>query len=429
MTRIAPVVLLFAIGATAAAGGAADPTRRAIHTALSSDGEGRASAIAELRELGRTGLDAVVSARAAGTFDADDAAWDAVTDGVAAQRHARWSGLYWHTDLDDALAEAREAGKPVLSLRMLGDLRDAYSCANSRFFRTTLYSNPEVSAQMRDDYVLHWSSERPVPVVSIDMGDGRTLRSTLTGNSAHYVLDAEGRPLDVIPGLLMPRAFGAALQSGADLHASVDGAADRDARLRRHHAVAREEALQRLQLSDPRDVRGAVLPGAPVSGGPVLAIDAIPIAVGKGVVEQPLANAMIAFEPGPVPAKGPSSQRAEARAPKGWDFGPEHIVVTEHPVLHPRSIEMMRAQLPAYSDEEFASLLDRFEDDLGRDSVWNRDVLHTRIHDWFAQGYSADFDSLNARVYSEIFETPRTDPWLGLREAEAFTGLPNGGVE
>lgn len=63
----------------------------------------------------------------------------------------------------------------------------------ARFFRTTLYANTEVSAYLRQHYVLHWSSERPVPVATIDFGDGRKVTRTITGNSIHYVLDAEGR--------------------------------------------------------------------------------------------------------------------------------------------------------------------------------------------------------------------------------------------
>src|SRR5262249_28676167 len=94
-----------------------------------------------------------------------------------------------------------------LSLRLLGKLDDELSCANSRFFRTTLYSDPRIAQELRENFVLHWSSERPVPVVTIDYGDGRKLCNTITGNSAHYLLDADGKPLDAVPGLYSPDAF------------------------------------------------------------------------------------------------------------------------------------------------------------------------------------------------------------------------------
>ena len=58
---------------------------------------------------------------------------------------------------------------------MLGRLDEDLSCANSRVFRATLYANQEVSAFLRERFILFWSSERPVPRVTIDYGDGRKL--------------------------------------------------------------------------------------------------------------------------------------------------------------------------------------------------------------------------------------------------------------
>ena len=99
------------------------------------------------------------------------------------------------------------SGKPILSLRLLGRLDEELSCANSRFFRLILYSNTEVSALLREHFILHWQSVRPVPKVTIDFGDGRKLERTLTGNSIHYILDSDGRPMDALPGLYGPQAF------------------------------------------------------------------------------------------------------------------------------------------------------------------------------------------------------------------------------
>jgi hypothetical protein len=126
---------------------------------------------------------------------------DALIDQVGMQRHCSRSGLYWYTDLEQAKAAARTSGKPILSLRMLGNLNEDFSCANSRFFRTTLYANGEISQALRDNYVLHWKSVRPVPRVTIDFGDGRKLERTLTGNSIHYILTPDGEVVDALPGL------------------------------------------------------------------------------------------------------------------------------------------------------------------------------------------------------------------------------------
>lgn len=70
-----------------------------------------------------------------------------------------------------------------------------------------VYANALVASQLRDRVILHWESVRPVPTVTVDFGDGRTLKRTVTGNSIHYLLDAEGRPLDALSRLYGPQAF------------------------------------------------------------------------------------------------------------------------------------------------------------------------------------------------------------------------------
>jgi hypothetical protein len=78
-------------------------------------------------------------------------------DAAAHQKDAAWSGLYWYTSLPEALAAAKREGKPVLSLRLLGHLDEELSCANSRFFRTVLYANEEISKELRENWILHWN--------------------------------------------------------------------------------------------------------------------------------------------------------------------------------------------------------------------------------------------------------------------------------
>ena len=183
---------------------------------------GDEKAIGSLRDVGQRGLDALLTHEAklvsalrerSIAMDSDEAqSLRKAADAVARQRDAHASGLFWFTDLEAAKAEAKKSGKQILSLRLLGNLDDEYSCANSRFFRTVLYANADVSRELREHYVLHWKSVRPVPVITIDMGDGRRIRRTITGNSIHYVLDSDGVVLDALPGLYGPKAFLAALK-------------------------------------------------------------------------------------------------------------------------------------------------------------------------------------------------------------------------
>jgi hypothetical protein len=175
-------------------------------------------------------------------------------DAVAHQKYATVSRLYWHTDLASAKAAARDARRPILHLRMLGHLDEDLSCANSRLFRATLYANRGVSQLLRERFILYWSSERPVPRVTIDYGDGRTLVRTTTGNSAHYILDEDGNVLDVLPGLYAPAAFLRELEGSLALVARVRGTtADQRAALivdhQRKQLMAAQRAEERLMAT------------------------------------------------------------------------------------------------------------------------------------------------------------------------------------
>jgi hypothetical protein len=174
--------------------------------------------------MGPNGLDAYV--RAHGTAPSPE------LDRVCAQKDAHTALLYWFTDLDAAVAEARRRNRPILSLRLLGRLDEELSCANSRFFRKLLY--PQLHQLLREKFVLHWQSVRPVPRVTIDFGDGRRLERTLTGNSVHLVLDRYGRAVDALPGLFDVETFRELLE---DAHAIA--MADRETIAARHARAKR----------------------------------------------------------------------------------------------------------------------------------------------------------------------------------------------
>ena len=163
----------------------------------------------------------------------------AALDAVCAQKAAHATLLYWFTDLDAAIAEARRTKRPILSLRLLGRLDEELSCANSRFFRKSLYIDPAINRTLRERFVLHWQSVRPVPRVTIDFGNGKTLVKTLTGNSTHLVLDVSGRPVDALPGLFTAEVF-AQLLSRAHAMANAD---------RRHLPALHRRELERPVLA------------------------------------------------------------------------------------------------------------------------------------------------------------------------------------
>src|SRR5690606_8006337 len=131
------------------------------------------------------------------------------------------------------------------------------SCANSRFFRTTLYANEEISRYLRNHYILHWETVRDVPKITIDYGDGRVVERTITGNSAHYILAADGRPIDALPGLYDPQSFLEWTQEGVQLHSELAPLAGRawERYLTRYHEMSHDRLVSKwhdeLNAVDP----------------------------------------------------------------------------------------------------------------------------------------------------------------------------------
>jgi hypothetical protein len=377
--------------------------------ALSASASEADAAIAALRAQGQAGVDALANAGARLTDPAKIARYHAALDRVCRQRDCYASRLYWYTDLAAAKAAARAEHKPILSLRLLGQLDEDLSCANSRFFRTTLYPDRRISYTLRQNFILHWSSERPVPRVTIDFGDGRKICSTITGNSAHYLLDADGTPLDVIPGLYSPDAFLEQLDELHRLAINYAKSQNPSAWLARYHVNRLSDRRQRLNAEmrlvsePPRPAQQ--LDGAKLNGRKLTAAVASNVAMTKGVLEQPLLRDL--YRPDDATWK---------------KMAATHVSEVQ---FDPVALAVMKEKAPTFSTET----LDRLKQTVAQDTMRNEYDLHLRIHTWFGLGqYTGSFDTLNQRVYAELFLTPRTDPWLGLRDDDAFSAIAGGGV-
>ena len=135
--------------------------------------------------------------------------------------------------------------------------------------------------------MLHWQSVRPVPTVTIDFGDGRKLERTLTGNSIHYILDSEARPLDALPGLYGPQAFLRGLANAESLFKSLAGKNEQQ----RNFVVNcyyRDNTIRSLLLGpvDTDKIGGKVPEGSTgVKGKNGEALSIAPLAVTKAITE------------------------------------------------------------------------------------------------------------------------------------------------
>jgi hypothetical protein len=357
-------------------------------------------AIATLRERGYAGLDSLLAAyrekiESAKNTDplalSRDTQWQRVRhaiDEVAQQRDAYASRLYWFTDLEKAKAEARVTGRPILSLRLLGKLDEEFSCANSRFFRTVLYANSEVSQRLRDKFVLHWESVRPAPRITIDYGDGRKLERTITGNSIHYILDSEGRVIDALPGLYAPTAFVESLDAAEKIA---------------HEASAKPDAERLALLSQyHRDAGGTINARWEAD------------AHAAGLSLTLMASGDAAW------SKIAALHRTEARL----DSGSRELIRVKNPTATQAAVV---ATSKCLVEDPMLRAIRNFEQSIAVDTAQNEYLLHSKIHEWLAQSPATDLRHFNNRVYAELFLTPNSDAWLGLAPTGIYSALDGEG--
>lgn len=375
-------------------------------------------------------------------------------DRVGGAKYCSASRLYWYTDLEQAKAVAEKCGKPILSLRMLGNLTDEFSCANSRFFRTTLYANEEIAKTLRERFVLNWRSVRPVPKVTIDFGDGRKLERTLTGNSIHYVLMPDGQVVDAIPGLYGPKAFLKQITRGEALVRLLADATTnrRNVLLAEYHMQQADEVTKAWQADWQRAQLAST--SANASGDPRAALDAFARTLQSREAEAaqqaaapPRAEAAtrIARPKGLIEARLVEAVNLTKMAPEDLEDEKMWNLIAsfhaEEAKLDEASRRVMREQKPLAAaagalaitkrrvEDPMLRLFAAFESSIALDTVKNEYQFHRKIHQWLAAGdYRPDVETLNERVYAELFLTPSSDPWLGLAPANVYTALPNGGA-
>jgi len=397
-------------------------------TAVSWDKDTASASIAELRAMGPVGLDALFAKYAADierfkkTGDTDEN-WKriaAALDTVGMQKDEYTAHLYWYTDLEAAKRVAKAQNKPILSLRLLGNLNEEFSCANSRLFRAILYPNAEISKYLSDNYILHWKSVRPAPRITIDFGDGRKIERTITGNSIHYILDADGNVIDAIPGLYTPTMFmkyltSANLANKAILRLPVIQQNQARLKYRKENFDAivkgRQNAIDTTKVEMTETKSGTI------------AILAAPMAVSKAIVVDEYSILRVyddfaKFEP----------------TIKFDDWNKLTAVYSPPQKLDANSIALVRRQnaKTGLTEDEFTGLFAKLDNFVALDTTRNEFLFHTKLYEWLNQnqgrGRIVDLESFNAQVYDQIFQTPNTDKWLGLYSNDVYTALDGNGI-
>ncbi len=416
------LVLLVSVGV----GFAGSKTKEELaQQAISGDSAASVEAIKNLRALGKDGLDALFQTYSAeiAKFSASGEAtgdWKRIAfalDSVAAQKDVYASNLFWFTDLEEAKKQAVKSNKPILSLRLLGNLNEEFSCANSRFFRALLYSNKEVSKYLRENYVLHWKSVRPAPKVTIDFGDGRKIERTLTGNSIHYILDENGEIIDALPGLYSPSGFLKYLTTGFEANKTIDTvprdqktlAALRYRRAMFNDIIAKRNksvAATKVTLTEPKDGNGA--------------LDAMPRAATKMTTERTILTGISddfsRFEPQINLDDWKKLAKLYAGATKFDDA----------------SVSFIKRQNAGngLTDAQFTSLLSNLTNYVALDTTRNDFLFHTKLYEMLngQRAERLELEDFNSLVYAELFKTPDSDKWLGLYNTDVYTALDGNGI-
>jgi hypothetical protein len=308
--------------------------------------------------------------------------------GGAAFAQAGEGGLFWYTDLDAAKAAARAEGKPILSLRLLGRLDEDSSDADSRFFRTVLYQNREIHQILRDRYILHWRSVRPVP------------RTFAGNNSIHYILDSRGRLLEPLPGLYGPATFQDALEEG--VRAQTNTAAHLDDEQFRSWTVGRRKSeLELRSAAFERDLRAAY-PEAQAGADPAshLYVKAFQAAPGT------LADWLL---PGRVSQEGEEEVPIEVN-----DRQLHRLAELRRPFIHldPASRASLLHEKGVTDPRQAERLVDALESDLAFDEV----ILQYRVGPAILNALNDpkvregfELEAFNDWVYKKIFNVPLSD--------------------
>ena len=398
-------------------------TDELVSLSVSNDKAVAVSSITELRTMGNVGLDALFKKYAADierfNNGQSDNNWKRIAnaiDTVAMQKDASTSHLYWFTDLEAAKKAAKAANKPILSLRLLGNLNEEFSCANSRLFRAILYSNADISNYLRENYILHWKSVRPAPRITIDFGDGRKIERTITGNSIHYILDADDNVLDALPGLYSPSMFLKYITQANLLNKSVQRlplTQQTQARLK-----YRKENFDAIRANRQKTIDTTGVEMTETKSG-TIAILAAPMAVSKAIVVDEYSILRVyddfaKFEP----------------SIKFDDWNKLAAVYSPSEKLHANSIAMIRRQnaKTGLSEGEFNALFTKLNNFIALDTTRNEFLFHTKLYEWLNRDRIGNLETLNAQVYDKIFQTPNSDKWLGLYSNDVYTALDGNGI-
>ena len=374
---------------------------------------GSTGAVAALRQAGPAGMNALLAA----CPDGDCRGTQDVLDRVCGVRDCADIRLFWYTDLEAAKAEARATGKPILSLRLMGRLDEELSDADSRYFRAVFYQNHEINQILRDRYILHWRSVRPVPRVTIDLGDGTHIERTLTGNSIHYILDSHGRLLEPLPGLYGPSFFQSALEEAAQAETNTARHLD-DEQFASWTVARRASELTLGSEAFDRDFTAAYPAARAEADLPTAGTASHPWSVFEGAPGELADWLRLSGQ------AGASEELMDVN-----DYQLHRIAELRRLRIHldPASRAVLLHKQGVTDPREAERLMDALESAVALDEVNNQyrtgpAILEALNDPELRKGF--ELEAFNDWVYEKIFTSPLSDPRLGLASESFYRTLP-----
>lgn len=95
-------------------------------------------------------------------------------------------------------------------------------------------------------------------------------------------------------------------------------------------------------------------------------------------------------------------------------------------ILDARSLSLIKRQNQSLSNNDLNRMILRFQESVGVDTVRNEYLMRSRLYGWMIPNTTrGDLEKFNDMVYTSLFRTPSSDPWLGLVSPDIYTAIEN----
>ncbi len=270
-----------------------------------------------------------------------------------------------------------------------------------------LFSDEKVAQFINQSFEPCWQSVRPVPIVQVDFGNGKTVTRTLNGNIATYVCSPDGQVLDILPGIYEKAVYLDRLDQ-LKLLASYVSQAD---------TVSRSTA-DPFDPFRPATISKGVYPDAPTRSvrlahyhrrqADVLAQNSSPVRLVEEVEYR----------------RADFSKAGRIEIYKKVIFGPaNHLENTAQPAGKSGLIGAIltfwngsggRMARPASAQDAHSAPGTFGKDDLLKDTEYNESIRRRQIHELLASLGTVRPQDVSKRIYKEILNVDIDDPYLGL---------------